>query len=45
MDDWLADFVLRLARTETHEAYGEPADFPLASLLPDPPYRARCVQP
>jgi hypothetical protein len=44
MDEWLADLVLRLALTETYEAYGEPADFPFASLLPEPPYRARCVQ-
>jgi hypothetical protein len=44
IDEWLADLVLRLALTETYEAYGEPADFPFLSLLPDPPCRARCVQ-
>ena len=44
IDEWLADLVLRLALTETYEAYGEPADFPFASLLPEPACRGRCVQ-
>ena len=44
IDEWLADLVLRLALTETYEANGEPADFPFASLLPETPCRARCVQ-
>jgi hypothetical protein len=44
IEEWLADLVLRLALTETYEAYGEPSDFPFASLLPEAPYRARCVQ-
>jgi hypothetical protein len=44
LEESLASLVLRLALTETYEAYGEPADFSFASLLPEPPYRARCVQ-
>lgn len=44
IDEWLADLVLRLALTETYEANGEPVDFPFASLLPETPCRARCVQ-
>ncbi|MGQ0572368.1 MAG: PglZ domain-containing protein, partial [Armatimonadota bacterium] len=44
IDEWLADLVLRLALTETYEAYGEPADFSFASLLPELSYRPRCVQ-
>ncbi len=44
IEEWLADLVLRLALTETYEAHGEPADFPFIALLPEAPYRARCVQ-
>jgi hypothetical protein len=44
IEEWLADFVLRLALAETYEAHGEPADFPFASLLPEPACRARCAQ-
>ncbi|MFY9826548.1 MAG: PglZ domain-containing protein [Thermoanaerobaculia bacterium] len=44
VDEWLADFVLRLALVETYTGYGEPTDFPYLELLPESPFRKRCVE-
>jgi hypothetical protein len=44
VDEWLADLVLRLALVETYAGYGEPADFPYLELLPESPFRKRCVE-
>jgi hypothetical protein len=40
---WLTGLVLQLALTETFEGYGDPVDFPHRELLPETPYRKRCV--
>jgi hypothetical protein len=42
-EEWLSRLVLQLALTETFEGYGQPADFPHPELLPETPYRRRCV--
>lgn len=43
IEKWLSGLVLHLALTETFEGYGQPADFPHRELLPETPYRRRCV--
>jgi len=43
VDEWLSDFVLRLALVEAYAGYGEPADFPYLDLLPESPFRRRCI--
>ncbi|MBI4537413.1 MAG: PglZ domain-containing protein [candidate division NC10 bacterium] len=43
VNKWLTSLVLHLALTETFEGYGEPVDFPHQELLPETPYRKRCV--
>jgi hypothetical protein len=43
LDKWLSGVVLHLALTETFEGYGHPNDFPHGELLPETPYRRRCV--
>lgn len=44
VDEWLSDFVLRLALVEAYGGYGEPADFPYLDLLPESPFRRRCIE-
>jgi hypothetical protein len=44
VDEWLSDFVLRLALVEAFAGYGEPADFPYLDLLPESPFRRRCIE-
>jgi hypothetical protein len=39
VDEWLSDFVLRLALVEAFAGYGEPSDFPYLDLLPESPFR------
>jgi len=44
VEEWLKDFVLRLALVETYTGYGEPADYPYLELLPESPFRRRCIE-
>jgi hypothetical protein len=44
VDEWLADFVLRLALVEAYAGYGEPGDFPYLELLPESPFRRHCIE-
>jgi hypothetical protein len=41
--EWVRDFVITVALTETFLGYGEPADFPLMSKLPPLSVRAQCL--
>jgi hypothetical protein len=41
--EWVRDFVITVALTETFLGYGEPADFPLMSKLPPLSVRPQCL--